>query len=98
MSTASNATLFNRPDTMFGICEGIGHEFGFHPNILRVALAIPLVWNPLAAIGLYLAMGVALMASRILMPARHTAPAKPALEVVPTSGVEQAESAVALAA
>jgi phage shock protein PspC (stress-responsive transcriptional regulator) len=98
VSTASEAPLFNRPDTMFGICEGIGREFGFHPNILRIALAIPLVWNPLAAIGLYLALGVALMVSRIVMPARNRATAKPSLAAVATSGVEPVEPAVALAA
>jgi len=97
VSTTAEAPLFSRPDTLFGICEGIGREFGFHPNILRVALAIPLVWNPLAAIGLYLALGVALMVSRIVMPAQKDAAAKPALAAV-TTGVETAEPAVALAA
>jgi len=73
VSTAADAPLFNRPDTMLGICEGIGREFGFHPNFLRIALAVPLVWNPLFAVGIYLALGAALVISRLVMPARRTA-------------------------
>ena len=98
MSTATEAPLFNRPDTMFGICEGIGHEFGFHPNILRIALAVPLVWNPLAAISLYLALGVALMVSRVMMPERSRAAAKASLAAVAATKVDAAEPGVALAA
>lgn len=74
MSNAATTPLFNRPDTLLGICEGIGREFGFHPNILRVALAIPLVWNPLIAIGVYLALGVALLISHLVMPTRRDTP------------------------
>jgi phage shock protein PspC (stress-responsive transcriptional regulator) len=82
VSTAADAPLFNRPDTMLGICEGIGREFGFHPNFLRIALAVPLVWNPLFAVGIYLALGVALLISRLVMPARNTARAEqPAMRV-----------------
>lgn len=98
VSTAAETPLFNRPDTMLGICEGIGREFGFHPNILRIALAIPLVWNPLVAIGIYLALGIALTASRLLMPARRGTAAKPSLAAVAADGPDRREPAVALAA
>ena len=71
MSSTANETLFNRPDTLFGVCEGIGREFGIHPNILRLAFAIPMIWNPVAVIGTYLGLGVALWLSRKLAPARR---------------------------
>lgn len=70
MSNAAHMPLFNRPDTLLGICEGIGREFGFHPNILRVALAVPMIWNPIAVIGTYLGFGAALHISRLLAPSR----------------------------
>lgn|GEM_PF-2856204 len=61
--------LFNRSDTLFGVCEGLGRDFGFHPNILRIALGIGLMWNPVFVIGAYAAMGVAVYAARFLFPA-----------------------------
>ena len=90
VSTTADAPLFNRPDTMLGICEGIGREFGFHPNLLRVALAVPLVWNPLVAIGIYLALGLALLISRVAMPSRREARVEQ-----PASGEEVQEMALA---
>jgi phage shock protein PspC (stress-responsive transcriptional regulator) len=55
--------LLTRPDTFFGVCEGLGEDFHIHPNILRVTLAGMLFWNPPAAIGAYAAAG-ALVACR----------------------------------
>lgn len=69
-----SGNLFTRDDTLLGVCEGLGEEFGFHPNILRIVLASMLLWNPLAVIGGYLAIGVVLMASRWLIPARRPVP------------------------
>ncbi|HEU4959955.1 MAG TPA: PspC domain-containing protein [Sphingomonas sp.] len=73
MSSPANQTLFNRPDTLFGVCEGIGREFGIHPNILRLAFAIPMIWNPVAVIGTYVGLGAAVFVSRKLVPARGVA-------------------------
>jgi phage shock protein PspC (stress-responsive transcriptional regulator) len=73
VSSTANKTLFNRPDTLFGVCEGIGREFGIHPNILRLAFAVPMIWNPVAVIGTYVGLGVALYVSRKLAPARRVA-------------------------
>lgn len=73
--TASTANLFTRDDTLLGICQGLGEEFGFRPNYLRIVLAASLLWNPAVMIGCYLAMGVVLMLTRWLMPVRKTAAA-----------------------
>jgi len=73
VSISADAPLFNRPDTLFGVCEGIGHEFGIHPNILRLGFAVPMIWNPVAVIGTYVGLGVALYLSRRLVPARAAA-------------------------
>jgi phage shock protein PspC (stress-responsive transcriptional regulator) len=68
VSSSANTPLFNRPDTLFGVCEGIGREFGVHPNILRLGFAVPMIWNPVAVIGTYVGLGVALYLSRKLVP------------------------------
>jgi len=64
-----------RNDTLLGVCEAIGQDFGFNANILRVALAIGLFWSPVAMIALYLGLGAAVAVSRWFFPgtARKTA-------------------------
>ena len=57
-----------RNHTIFGVCEAIGEDFGFNPVLLRVPLAAMVVVNPLWAIGAYLALGVLVLASRLLFP------------------------------
>jgi phage shock protein PspC (stress-responsive transcriptional regulator) len=68
-------SLLARDDTFFGICQGLGEDFGFHPNFLRLAFSLLLFFNPLAAIGGYLAAGVIVLLSRLLAPAPRLAPA-----------------------
>lgn len=65
---AVHPSLFNRPDTLLGVCEGVGQDFGFNPTILRVVLAAVILWNPYVAIGTYFALGVFVLASRLLFP------------------------------
>lgn len=57
-----------RDDTFFGVCEALGEDFGFHANWLRAALALLLFWNPLAAVGGYVAAGAVVLLSRWLVP------------------------------
>ncbi len=66
--TSENGNLFTRDDTMLGICEGLGEDLGFNPNWLRAALGVGLIWNPFAIVGIYLAMGVVVLATRLVMP------------------------------
>ena len=37
--TAKQTALPFRSDTMLGVCQALGEDFGFHPNILRIAFA-----------------------------------------------------------
>ena len=46
--------LIARDDTFLGVCQGLGEDFGFNPNGLRLAFAVPLLLNPVAASALYL--------------------------------------------
>ena len=69
----AKGNLFTRSDTMFGICQGLGEDLGFNPNYLRVALGVALVFKPEITIGVYLALGIVVLASRLLVPTRAKA-------------------------
>jgi phage shock protein PspC (stress-responsive transcriptional regulator) len=58
-----------RSDTMLGVCEALGQDFGFNANYLRIALASLVLWDLYAAIGIYLGLGVVVAVSRWIAPA-----------------------------
>ena len=72
MNTAA-APVFDRNDTLLGVCEALGQDFGFNPLWLRIAFAVPLIWNPVAVFGAYLALGVVVLLSRLIVPNRRRA-------------------------
>ena len=55
-----------RQHTILGVCEAIGGDFGFNPIFLRIPLAAAVLWSPVYAIGAYFALGVVVLASRLL--------------------------------
>ena len=57
-----------RSHTILGVCEAIGEDFGFNPVLLRIPLAASVIVNPIIAIGTYFALGLAVLASRLLFP------------------------------
>jgi phage shock protein PspC (stress-responsive transcriptional regulator) len=57
-----------RSHTILGVCEAIGEDFGFNPTFLRVPFAAIVLYSPMMAIGAYLALGVVVLASRLLFP------------------------------
>ena len=63
----AHRNVFSRDDTMFGICQAIGEDFGFPPNLLRVGFAIALFFAPVAVIGVYFALGAVVLVSRLLV-------------------------------
>ena len=70
MQTAQTAqpSLLARDDTFFGICQGLGEDLGISPQLLRVAFALALFFNPIAAVAGYALAGVVVLASRLLVP------------------------------
>lgn len=68
--------LFTRNDTLLGVCEGLGEDLGINPTWLRIAFAVPLIWNPVAAIAAYLAAGVIVLATRLIFPKPRAVPAE----------------------
>ncbi|HXH53685.1 MAG TPA: PspC domain-containing protein [Sphingomicrobium sp.] len=94
-STAAEppAALLLRDDTILGVCQGIGEDFGFSPTWLRVAFAAMLFVQPLWTIAAYLALGLLVAASRLLFPdgfaaAATTAPAEAIIDgaIAPSPG------------
>ena len=96
-----NANLFRRRDTFFGICEAVGQDFGFNPLYLRLAVIAPLFFLPVQTVVAYFALGLIVLASRLLFPARQAvaaavqpapaieAPRAPVTEPIPeTQGAE----------
>ncbi len=62
--------LLLRYDTMLGVCEAVGEDFGFNPNWLRLAFASVLLFAPVAVIGTYLGLGLAVAFARWISPNR----------------------------
>jgi phage shock protein C len=67
---AQTTNLLLRNDTILGVCEAIGQDFGFNPNWLRVAFCAPVFWNPAVVIGVYLALGLVVLGTRYAFPDR----------------------------
>ena len=88
-----SGSVFARDDTMFGVCEALGEDFGFNPLFLRIPLAVLLLWNPTVIVGAYLGAGVLVLASRLAIPNKRRAAAVPA-----SSEPAEAEREMALAA
>ena len=65
---ASPSPLFDRPDTFFGVCEGLGQDLGFNANYLRVLLGAAVLWNPVVVIATYLVLGFAVALARWIYP------------------------------
>src|SRR3954452_6468466 len=59
---------FARNDTLLGVCQSLGDDLGFNPIFLRVLFGASLIWNPLAVIGVYLALAVVIAASNWMFP------------------------------
>jgi len=64
-----------RGDNFLGVCEAIGQDLGFNANWLRVPFAALLLWNPVAIVGSYFALGAVVAVSRWLFPVAKPVPA-----------------------
>ncbi|HEX8641266.1 MAG TPA: PspC domain-containing protein [Allosphingosinicella sp.] len=96
-----HTNLIARDDTFFGVCQGLGEDLGIHPNLLRLALAVLLFWNPVAVLAGYAAAGLLVALTRWLVPnPRIAAPAQPEAEAAPagSSLVEPEQQQLPLAA
>jgi phage shock protein C len=87
---AQPTNLLFRNDTILGVCQAIGEDFGFNPNWLRIAFCAPIYWNPGVVIGVYMALGLVVAGTRYFFPDRRAdAPAAAApLVSVETTATE----------
>jgi phage shock protein C len=65
-----------RDDTILGVCQALGEDFGVPANLLRIAFAAALLWNAEVVIALYLGLGVVVAASRLIFPKPRVAAAE----------------------
>jgi len=73
-SSEDRTPLPLRGDTFLGVCEAIGQDLGFNPNYLRVPFAALILWNPVAIISIYLALGGVVALTRWFVPVEKKAP------------------------
>ncbi|HMO75842.1 MAG TPA: PspC domain-containing protein [Sphingopyxis sp.] len=94
--------LFRRRDTIFGICEAVGQDFGFNPLWLRLAFIAPLFFFPVQSFAAYFGLGALVLVSRLAFPAKSAAAAPaeaaPLVAVVAPEPTEAADKELALAA
>jgi len=84
--TTNQTPLPLRNDTLLGVCEAIGQDFGFNPLWLRLAFIPPMFFSATYTIAAYLALGA------VVATTRYFAPDKPASEhVVDAKAVEVVE-------
>ena len=85
-----------RNDTILGVCEAIGQDFGFNPLYLRLIFAGLFYFNPLMVIGIYLALGAGVALARWLYPVRTPAVAQQIADsATPAAENEDSESRLA---
>ncbi|HEX5183695.1 MAG TPA: PspC domain-containing protein [Allosphingosinicella sp.] len=89
----TRSALPMRDHTVLGVCEGLGEDFGFNPLWLRLVFAALLIWQPFYDIGAYLALGLVVMAARLLVPSRRRA--APAAAGAPVEAEDEARLPIA---
>jgi len=94
----SQANLLLRPDTIFGACQGIADDLGISPLLIRIPLASLILFSPKLAFGIYAALCVVVLASRMLFPVRKAEVAVAAPAEVAAAPVEAANEERELAA
>jgi phage shock protein C len=57
-----------RSDTILGVCEGLGQDFGFNPIFLRIPFGALLLWNPVVVLSVYFGLGGLVAATRWFFP------------------------------
>jgi len=91
--TMTNQTpLPLRNDTILGVCEAIGQDFGFNPLWLRLAFIAPLFFAPYVAVGAYFCLGLIVATTRWLVKDKKPADV---IDVQPAAIEEEEKLAIA---
>jgi len=87
-------SLSLRSDTLFGVCEALGQDFGINANWFRVAFAFAVIYNLEYAVLAYACVGALVLLSRIIYPSRAVAEAETGHDAVETAAPVAAEAPV----
>ena len=68
MPTPVKPAVFERQAAIFGVCEALGDDFGISAYWFRLALAPAAIVWPLWTLLGYFALGLIVMATRLLIP------------------------------
>ena len=99
MTTATKPTpLPLRNDTLLGVCEAIGQDFGINAIWLRLAFIAPLFFAPVLTIGAYLGLGLLVAASRYFFPRNKAVEAPMLVASNPPAAISAAEEQLKIAA
>lgn len=99
MSANQTQTDTANKDNLLGICHAIGEDFGFNPIFLRIPLAAMIIVNAKWTLIAYAAMGVIVLASRLLIRKPKAKPASVmVIEGVATRREPQPAEELAIAA
>jgi phage shock protein C len=87
-------------DNLLGICHAIGEDFGFNPIFLRIPLAVGIIFSAKWTLIAYAAMGVIVLASRLLIrkPKARKIATPTLVEAAPVAREAQPAEAIAIAA
>lgn len=78
MRFLDETNLFNRDDTFFGVCQGLGEDLGISGNWFRLAFSLSLFFSPVGAVVAYAVAGLFVFTIRTLVPTSGRAAATPA--------------------
>ena len=85
-----------RHDTILGVCEAIGRDFGFNPLWLRLAFIVPLFLQPYATVAAYFLLAGLVGLVHLVAPNRKVEEAQVAAPLV--GSVVKADEPLAIAA
>lgn len=55
-------------DNLVGVCNALGEDFGFNPLWLRLTLGSLFLFVPVGVVLVYVALGIAVLVSRLVLP------------------------------
>jgi phage shock protein PspC (stress-responsive transcriptional regulator) len=82
---AAQTSPIARSDTLLGVCQALGEDFGFNPIWLRLAFALPLMFFPVAVFSAYLGLFAVVVLSRLLVRAPRRKVASEAVDAQETA-------------
>lgn len=98
MPIASKPPIFDRPETIFGVCEALGDDFGISAHWFRAALFVLVIVWPVATLAAYLGLAVVILATRLAFPDVRAPVVEVPAMVEPVAAAEPVEEEMRLAA